>query len=100
MHFLDSVKKVAEITFKRFFNKRILLHGDETAVSANPLELSLFNKTSSSCSVEKATKAAFSALLFTQPKHRNTVASVRGGAGLVEGRVRRGRRRMWTEKGY
>lgn len=46
LHFHDSVKKITEIKFKRFFDKHILRHGDEVVISANPLELSLFNKTS------------------------------------------------------
>lgn len=46
LHFHDSVKKVTEIKFKRLFDKHILLHGDEAVISANPLELSLFNKAS------------------------------------------------------
>lgn len=32
--------------FKRFFDKHVLLHGDEAVISANPLRLSLFHKTS------------------------------------------------------
>lgn len=46
LHFHDSVKKVTEMKFKRFFDKRVLLHGDEAVISANPLRLSLFHKTS------------------------------------------------------
>lgn len=79
LHFHDSVK-VTEIKFKRLFDKHILLHGDEAGISANPLELSLFNKTPFlHVALRKLQRQPSSALLFTQPKHRDTtLASVPG----------------------
>lgn len=40
------VKKVPGIKFTKFFDKRVLLPGDEAVISSNPRSLSLFNKTS------------------------------------------------------